>query len=687
MRMWRWLVMSVLVAGAGCPAPPQNVVQVCTTTCPAGMVCAPLDGTTLEVCVYEASGVRCAPGEVLLNGACVAAQRRGRACTTDEACGPGYECRDDPQQVGARVCWPKATDVNGTIDGQVFACTADEKPLGDPPALCLATCQGAICATDEACAKTVAGDACAALDPLGRTCSDDSHCAATSDRIDPPLPPYYCAQGRCLPRMVACAGDVDCPAGFVCDATRVCVERPPEPVPTFTYCRDADEDGYCIDDGCQVMAAPGPASPPRWRADCGVFERASCDAQAGANPGVDEVCNGLDDDCDGNVDEALGAPIGTACGGTGSCSAGTFACVAGQVVCQGSTGGQPETCNGVDDDCDSIIDELPLPGVGGTCTDPGFETIGDTGECEFGALVCENGQIACDGYVGPRPEVCNGLDDDCDGQADATATCPAAGQMCIAGECASPCAPSEFPCPFGFYCEMLPTGNFCLHDPCADVTCPAGAECDRADGQCHDLCDGITCGPGLECFGGICQDCFALGCDAGELCVRNQDNIGVCVPDPCFGVMCEANQACRDGTCVAVTCDPACPDGQRCADGVCVADACAGVTCPSGRVCDPADGQCVADRCTRTTCAPGLACRPSDGVCIPDPCLTIQCPAPLVCDVDFDGVGACVPPPGPGGEVITAAGGGCATGGADAGLGPLALALVALARRRRARAA
>ena len=305
MRMRGWLVVSALVVAAGCPAPPQNVVQVCTTTCPTGMVCAPMDGTTLEVCVYEANGVRCAPGEVLLDGACVASQRRGRACSASAACGPGYECVDDPQQAGAHVCWPRLTDIAGTVDGQVYVCTPDEKPLGAPPSLCLATCQGAICAADEACAKTVAGDACAALDPLGRACGDDSHCAATSDRVDPPLPAYYCAQGRCLPRMVACAGDVDCPAGFACDATHVCVERPPEPPPTFTYCRDADEDGYCIDDGCQVMAAPGPASPPRWRADCGVFERASCDAQAGANPGVDEVCNGLDDDCDGVVDDGL----------------------------------------------------------------------------------------------------------------------------------------------------------------------------------------------------------------------------------------------------------------------------------------------------------------------------------------------------------------------------------------------
>ncbi len=627
--------------------------------------------TGVRVCAAGGAGTVCdaptvTPGTEVCNGLdddCDA--------LVDEGLGPTCTCVPAPE-----ICNGADDDCDGATDeaplpGVGQGCGFDVGAC-DPGTL---VCQGG--------ALVCVG----ATDPTTETCNSlDDDCDSFVDEVanecytfPTGCGPTGCV-GTCHPGLQTCApgGGLGPCVGQVGPATEACNGADDdcdaavdETFPGLGATCDNGQLGVCRQTGTRVCDAAGTGTV--------------CTAPT-VTPGI-EACNGLDDDCDGNVDEALGAPIGTACGGTGSCSAGTFACVAGQVVCQGSTGGQPETCNGVDDDCDSIIDELPLPGVGGTCTDPGFETIGDTGECEFGALVCENGQIACDGYVGPRPEVCNGLDDDCDGQADATATCPAAGQMCIAGECASPCAPSEFPCPFGFYCEMLPTGNFCLHDPCADVTCPAGAECDRADGQCHDLCDGITCGPGLECFGGICQDCFALGCDAGELCVRNQDNIGVCVPDPCFGVMCEANQACRDGTCVAVTCDPACPDGQRCADGVCVADACAGVTCPSGRVCDPADGQCVADRCTRTTCAPGLACRPSDGVCIPDPCLTIQCPAPLVCDVDFDGVGACVPPPGPGGEVITAAGGGCATGGADAGLGPLALALVALARRRRARAA
>ncbi len=401
-------------------------------------------------------------------------------------------------------------------------------------------------------------------------------------------------------------------------------------------------------------------------------------------PGL-EVCNDLDDDCDGDVDEDLGAPIGTACGGSGSCSAGVFECIDGQVECVGSVGGSPEICNGVDDDCDSFVDELPLPGVGGACTDPGFETVGDTGECEFGALVCEGGLIVCDGYVGPRPEICNGLDDDCDGEADDMPTCPVAGQACLAGECASPCAGGEFPCPFGFYCQPQAGGMFCVRDPCATVTCDPGFACDLATGECRDLCDGVTCPAGLTCFGGICQDCFSLGCDPGEVCVRVGTGPGVCQPDPCFGVTCEAGEACVGGTCEAVACEPLCGAGQRCVGGTCVPDPCAGVQCSPVAVCDPRSGECVPDLCRTRVCAEGQVCNPGDGTCISDPCVTIVCPTGYACSVDFEGDGQCTVPPVPPRETVTAAGGGCCA--ASDGDPRLTLALMALVlgwvRRRR----
>jgi hypothetical protein len=69
-----------------------------------------------------------------------------------------------------------------------------------------------------------------------------------------------------------------------------------------------------------------------------------------------EVCNGVDDDCDGLVD--FGAPaIATTCG-IGACQNTVYSCANGAGPNATCVPGQPsaEVCNGVDDDCDGAID-------------------------------------------------------------------------------------------------------------------------------------------------------------------------------------------------------------------------------------------------------------------------------------------------------------------------------------------
>jgi hypothetical protein len=319
----------------------------------------------------------------------------------------------------------------------------------------------------------------------------------------------------------------------------------------------------------------------------------------GVPPGV-EVCNGLDDDCDGRIDEGLSC--------TGSC-----------------TPIGPEVCNGVDDDCDGAIDEAD-PALGTPCGT-------DEGECSPGVNVCIRGTIQCAGAVGPRDEVCNGLDDDCDGEADDLAVCPGI-TVCIEGSCRRPCDPMmEFSCPIGFECVARPPSSdtFCIPTACA--ACTTEQIC-RDDG-CVDPCEGVSCGEGERCVRGSCQSCATLGCPGGELCIDRS-----CVPDACAAVTCGAGEGCFRGTCRRACDDRECPTGSRCgaSSGACEPDPCATTTCDRGRVC--MDGSCVPDTCAVVDCPAGTTCYPGRG-CMGDPCVGVRCPADRVCEVVARGEPQC----------------------------------------------
>ncbi|MCA9652627.1 MAG: hypothetical protein KC501_22105 [Myxococcales bacterium] len=77
------------------------------------------------------------------------------------------------------------------------------------------------------------------------------------------------------------------------------------------------------------------------------------------------------------------------------------------------TGCEPNTevCNGVDDDCNGSIDESD-PMLGEPCD------TGMPGECSAGTQVCDGGSLVCEPSGSAVPETCNGLDDDCDGTPD-----------------------------------------------------------------------------------------------------------------------------------------------------------------------------------------------------------------------------------------------------------------------------
>ena len=379
-----------------------------------------------------------------------------------------------------------------------------------------------------------------------------------------------------------------------------------------------------------------------------------------------EDCNGVDDDCDGRADNLAGSedPLFRPCGrDTGECTVGRELCVGGEWQdCDGMGPGE-EACDLLDNDCDGVPDEAALP------CGPAAE-IGDGGECKVGARICdpatceedagrcgEDGFVlACDGAVGPSdeicdgrdndcdgeadeglfnacgfcgpnpPEACNGEDDNCDGRIDEEARCPP-GHLCFAGECVQPCDASG-ECRGGYACVPVyaPDGRFCHPDPCAGARCPIGTVCETEARTCVDACAEVECEEGEGCDTGECvpETCRHTGCPEGQICFADE-----CRDDPCVAVECGEGEFCREGDCVEACIGVACGEGARCEDGACVDDPCGG-RCLFGQICDEGDGVCVLDPCLSVYCPPGMAC--TDGECRADaPCVGIDCPAGSTC--------------------------------------------------------
>jgi hypothetical protein len=499
----------------------------------------------------------------------------------------------------------------------------------------------------------------------GRRCDFDTDCPGAQECVDGrcqdtgPLDP--CLNKSCFPGQV-------CINGFCVDGDR-----------------DDDGDGWPLIDDCN-------------------------DAEAGIHPFAQETCNQVDDDCDGQTDEenicgetcdqvdsppSNGDPFAcdqdTPCDRCARYQGENFYCrslnegpyqlvvIPGQVPCDpdhhcqimsckgevfhcfgpewryrpGETPlDEPETCNGIDDDCDGQTDEL---GAESTCAQrPHAFVTCEEGECVYrchtGYHACgeecrdDNSVESCGSRCFPCPETFHGTPI-CENQ-DCTFLCDSGYHACPNGclddtsiySCGDRCDPCLEPvhgqasCDQGlcaFACDpgYLPTQDDCLR---CDTEEHCGTDCEPCPGGetcCTDLCADLLTDP--DHCGGCSSRCpsSAYTCCMGQGCCPPES------PGCCGDYCCNAQDICCPGDYCCVPggncCGSFCcasPNSTCCSDGCCMdgGSCCGAGCCPGGTAC--CQGSFCCDTAGEVCCPDG--CCPSDyPVCCPGGC----CPAGYVC--------------------------------------------------------
>jgi MYXO-CTERM domain-containing protein len=461
-----------------------------------------------------------------------------------------------------------------------------------------------------------------------------------------------------------CNGQID--DGALADAPppgmNGCWDKPgnccqfPATNPTLHWCPPPG--GTCTDNGTL-------ASPCNHGALACVGGAWQCKGPKDPSP---EVCDGVDNDCNGTVDDGV-MNVGTVCGtNVGECKQGLLQCQGGVLSCVGGVFPTQEVCDGKDNDCDGNIDN-GIP-TGGPCTVP-YDTTAYPGPrdnlpCKPGVYQCDgNGGLVCVGGVGPQPEICDGIDNDCDGQIDEVGAAPNGINGSAnpfpppAANIGDTCGVNQGECKQGAYACL--NGQFA----CVGGQGPKPEECDCLDNDCDGTIDNPNpnnmpplCGQGSDCikssFGCGCATPCDLTkefpCPGGQVCQDVTDAMGnpkgkYCVSDPCGGdcsgktatdannkVICAPVGTPADpATCVA---PPVCVcKGQKgCTNP------CAGVTCGAGSICTeygPNAGKCVPDNCFSSPCQGcGKVC--NLGSCVLSPCDPNPCPSNQECRPSAD---------------------------------------------------
>jgi Notch-like protein len=375
----------------------------------------------------------------------------------------------------------------------------------------------------------------------------------------------------------SCTEDSDCVEGSRCYMKFCVSEAPPSKAP------DTQTDAHCDSDADPIQCYEGEAGSEgagAWRAGmrfCAGGKYTRCLDQV--VPTV-ETCNGLDDDCNNVVDDIAdqSCQVSGAVGGCGV--AGAIVCRDGAPSCELTQLTGVEACNGADDDCDGSTDE----NIAGTCFPTGAAGCEEQsnglfachGVCVTGTLSCTDGMEQCTGAITADVEKCGGspaLDEDCDGLVDENCSCiDGSSQNCYGGPLAAIADGETGACGPGT--QSCKSGTM---GPCKSQSLPVPEDC--ANQGTDDDCNGVV--DDVKDLETDCTDTTALGvCRVGTLQCRPGSAAPVCVGSDPTAELCDAIDQDCDGSPVngfdlnsnqrCGACNVKCTLGQECCGGKCV---------------------------------------------------------------------------------------------------------------------
>jgi Putative metal-binding motif len=332
-----------------------------------------------------------------------------------------------------------STDVGGSCGvSNVFPCTLGKQQCVSGALVCI----GAIDPKMETC-NGQDDDCDGQIDKTGTMSSGDSvgPCNVPSAPPTGATSPCKAGSKACLGGTVQCVGSV-LPAAGASDTCGVDANCDGQLSNQPDFQNDVRHCGSCTND-CLAGAVHA-----NWSCAAGTCQFQGCQTGYVDVDGdkkceypctfvsAQESCNGLDDNCNGQTDEGVIAPSPTqVCGVSPSassaectsgvavaCQGGAWKCTFPAGVCNPTCSGATEVCDALDNNCNGLLNEN-VANYGKPCaSDDGKPAPGD-GACRA------TGTIICNGFSGVKcsavknnaaagAELCDGVDNDCDGLVD-----------------------------------------------------------------------------------------------------------------------------------------------------------------------------------------------------------------------------------------------------------------------------